>query len=78
MRNKLIHDRATVGVTDGDVQTYRQTVESVLKILFGCGLAIEYRNIVPALCIQYARNSEVVDVVRIRTQWVPYRSWSRD
>ncbi len=35
MRNKLIHERATVGITDGDVQTYRQTVEVVLKLLFG-------------------------------------------
>lgn len=33
-RNKLIHERATVGITDGDVQTYRQTIEAVLKILF--------------------------------------------
>jgi hypothetical protein len=35
MRNKLIHERATVGITDGDVQAYRETVEAVLRILFG-------------------------------------------
>lgn len=34
MRNKLIHERATVGITDTDVQTYRQTIEAVLRILF--------------------------------------------
>jgi hypothetical protein len=34
MRNKLIHERATVGVTDTDVENYRVTVQSVLKILF--------------------------------------------
>jgi hypothetical protein len=35
MRNKLIHERATVGITDADVQTYRATIQAVLKILFG-------------------------------------------
>lgn len=34
MRNKLIHERATVGVTDSDVENYRLTIQSVLKILF--------------------------------------------
>lgn len=34
MRNKLIHERATVGITNADVETYRATVETVLKILF--------------------------------------------
>ena len=34
MRNKLIHERATVGITDADVQTYRATIQAVLKILF--------------------------------------------
>lgn len=35
MRNKLIHERATVGITEADVKTYRATIEVVLKILFG-------------------------------------------
>ena len=35
MRNKLIHERATVGITDADVTTYRNTIEAVLKLLFG-------------------------------------------
>jgi hypothetical protein len=35
MRNKLIHERATVGITDADVITYRATIEAVLKLLFG-------------------------------------------
>lgn len=34
MRNKLIHERATVGITDADVQTYRVTIEAILKLLF--------------------------------------------
>jgi hypothetical protein len=34
MRNKLIHERATVSVTDNDITSYRQTVESVLRLLF--------------------------------------------
>lgn len=34
MRNKLIHERATVGITDGDVQNYKNTIEAILKILF--------------------------------------------
>jgi hypothetical protein len=34
MRNKIIHERASVSVTDNDVISYRQTVEAVLKILF--------------------------------------------
>jgi len=35
MRNKLIHERATVGITDTDVRTYRATIQAVLKVLFG-------------------------------------------
>ena len=35
LRNKLIHERATVGVTDADVASYRKTVENILGILFG-------------------------------------------
>jgi hypothetical protein len=34
LRNKLIHERATVGITDPDVANYRATVEQVLTILF--------------------------------------------
>lgn len=34
VRNKLIHERATVGVTDEDINNYRDTVQSVLTILF--------------------------------------------
>jgi hypothetical protein len=34
MRNKIIHERASVGITDNDVTSYRETVESLLKILF--------------------------------------------
>jgi hypothetical protein len=35
MRNKLIHERATVGITDADVHSYTETIQAVLKILFG-------------------------------------------
>lgn len=35
LRNKLIHERATVDVTDNDIDTYTHTVEDFLKILFG-------------------------------------------
>jgi hypothetical protein len=35
LRNKLIHERATVDVTDRDVRNYRQAVEHVLQVLFG-------------------------------------------
>jgi len=34
MRNKLIHERATVGIADADVNNYRETVEKILAILF--------------------------------------------
>lgn len=34
MRNKIIHERASVGITDNDVATYRATVQSILGILF--------------------------------------------
>ena len=34
LRNKLIHERATVGITDGEVELYRLAVQSILKILF--------------------------------------------
>src|ERR1039458_602584 len=34
LRNKLIHERATVGLTDNDVANYRATIERVLTILF--------------------------------------------
>ena len=35
LRNKLIHERATVGITDDDVDNYHKTIQNVLKILFG-------------------------------------------
>ena len=35
LRNKLIHERATVGVTDHQIEDYRATVEQVLTELFG-------------------------------------------
>lgn len=34
MRNKLIHERATVGITDSDVENYRITIEKILEMLF--------------------------------------------
>jgi hypothetical protein len=34
LRNKLIHERATVGITDNQVTDYRRTVELVLSKLF--------------------------------------------
>ena len=34
LRNKLIHERATVGISDPDVANYRETVQEVLTILF--------------------------------------------
>jgi hypothetical protein len=34
LRNKLIHERATVGITDPDIANYRATIERVLTILF--------------------------------------------
>jgi len=34
LRNKLIHERATVGITDAMITDYRRTVELVLKKLF--------------------------------------------
>lgn len=35
LRNKLIHERATVGITDADVANYRETIEKFLEKLFG-------------------------------------------
>lgn len=34
LRNKLIHERATVGITDMQVNDYRDVIETVLKLLF--------------------------------------------
>ncbi|MGH8633588.1 MAG: hypothetical protein ACRET7_05590 [Burkholderiales bacterium] len=34
LRNKLIHERATVGITGTDVDNYRETIEQTLAILF--------------------------------------------
>lgn len=35
LRNKLIHERATVGITDADVNSYKKTIQDILKLLFG-------------------------------------------
>jgi hypothetical protein len=35
LRNKLIHERATVSITDSDVEIYREAIEKILAILFG-------------------------------------------
>jgi hypothetical protein len=35
VRNKLVHERATVDVTEADINNYKATVEKILKILFG-------------------------------------------
>jgi hypothetical protein len=34
LRNKLIHERATVGIADSDIENYRATVAAILKLLF--------------------------------------------
>ncbi|BAV33400.1 histidine kinase [Sulfuricaulis limicola] len=38
LRNKLIHERATVDVTDSDVENYDSTIREMLHILFGLDL----------------------------------------
>lgn len=35
LRNKLVHERATVGITDNQIYDYRTTVEKILTKLFG-------------------------------------------
>lgn len=35
LRNKLIHERATVSITDAQVKDYQKTIEDILKLLFG-------------------------------------------
>lgn len=35
LRNKLIHERATVGVTEVDIRNYTETIQKVLALLFG-------------------------------------------
>jgi hypothetical protein len=35
LRNKLIHERATVDVTDSDISNYMETIQHVLTLLFG-------------------------------------------
>jgi hypothetical protein len=35
MRNKLIHERATMQVTDSDIENYKETTQKIMKILFG-------------------------------------------
>lgn len=38
IRNKLIHERATVEPTDADIDSYSSTIKAILKILFGLRL----------------------------------------
>lgn len=38
IRNKLIHERATVEVLDSDIRNYRVAVQQILQILFGLNL----------------------------------------
>lgn len=38
LRNKLIHERATVEVGDEDIANYRDAIEKILEILFGFAL----------------------------------------
>jgi hypothetical protein len=35
LRNKLVHERATVGVLDSDIRNYKLVVQQVLTVLFG-------------------------------------------
>lgn len=42
-RNKLIHERATLGVTDADIEAYSAAVEKVLTILFKLNFDVEIR-----------------------------------
>lgn len=35
LRNKLIHERATVGIASDDIENYRRVIQEVLTILFG-------------------------------------------
>ena len=39
LRNKLVHERATVGLDDQQIKDYRGVVETVLKKLFKLRLA---------------------------------------
>lgn len=34
LRNKLIHERATVGITDNQIADYQKTIEKILNLLF--------------------------------------------
>ena len=34
LRNKFIHERATVDVTERDIKNYRSVVQKILKLLF--------------------------------------------
>ena len=35
LRNKLVHERATVDITNSDIANYQATIQEVLRILFG-------------------------------------------
>ena len=41
LRNKLIHERATVGVLDSDIRRYRMVLQRVLQALFGIDVTPE-------------------------------------
>ena len=43
LRNKFIHERATVDVVDTDIRNYKTTVESVLRTLFKLKFTIPSR-----------------------------------
>ena len=34
LRNKLVHERATIGITDSQIEDYREVVQKVLKQLY--------------------------------------------
>jgi len=34
LRNKLVHERATIGITDSQIEDYREVVQKVLKRLY--------------------------------------------
>ena len=43
LRNKLVHERTTVGIDDEEVESYREIVESVLEQLFKINFRAKYR-----------------------------------
>lgn len=41
LRNKMVHERATVDIIDRDVENYRKTIQEVLQILFALDLSYD-------------------------------------